>query len=227
MTNWVFEADPYPYGFIPESTTLLIIDMQRDFVEPGGFAQMAGEDISHVQKIIQPCKDVLDTARKKGICVILVHQGYKPDLSDCPPARLARSTLDKGVGDAGPLGRNLIRGEPGFEIISDLKPLPGDLVVEKSGFGAFHDTDLLSILQYRKIRTLIVCGVATDICVDTTIREATDRGFDCIVPEDCTASYYPAFKRVSLEIIKSQNVILGWISDSKKIINGLRALPDK
>jgi len=221
MTTLQFEAEPYPLAFDPASTALLLVDLQRDFVEPGGFADVVGEDISLVQAVIEPCRRLLECARQAGIAVVFVHQGYQPDLSDCPPARLAKFRGKQGIGDVGPLGRMMIRGEKGFEILPQLQPRPGETVVEKSGFGAFHDTDLHSRLTYAGIRTLIVCGVATDVCVEATFREATDRGFNCIVPADCTGSYYPEFKRNSLALAVSQNVIHAWVSDSERILRAL------
>jgi biuret amidohydrolase len=221
MNKGTIQAEPYALPFDLESTALVMIDMQRDFVEPGGFGEMLGNDVSLLRSSIEPCKDVLETARKVGLFVIHTREGHRPDLADLPTAKKERGHLKTGIGDIGPMGRILVRGEVGHDIIPELYPIEGEPVVDKPGKGAFYDTDLLGILRNRDIKTLIVCGVTTEVCVHTTVREANDRGFDALVPEDCTASYFPEFKRVALEMVKAQGGIFGWVSDSDKVIQGL------
>lgn len=221
MTRLCFEAEPYPLEFEPQSTALLMIDMQRDFVVAGGFGEMLGNDVSLLRSAIKPCRRVLQKARQVGLFVIHTREGHRADLSDAPPSKLKRGNLKIGIGDAGPMGRVLVRGEHGHGIIPELLPLPGEPVIDKPGKGAFYATDLLLVLRNRGIKTLICCGVTTEVCVQTTVREANDRGFECIVPSDCVASYFPEFHRVSLEMIKAQGGIFGWVTTSDEIINAL------
>jgi biuret amidohydrolase len=222
MAKQVFQAEPYPLEFELGSTALVMIDMQRDFVEPGGFGEMLGNNVSLLRDTIEPCKDVLEAAREAGILVIHTREGHRPDLTDCPPTKLARGGLKTGIGDVGPMGRILVRGEIGHDLIPELYPIAGEPVVDKPGKGAFFDTDLLGILRNRGIKTMVVCGVTTEVCVHTTVREANDRGFECIVPSDCTGSYFPEFKRVALEMIKAQGGIFGWVSTSEKVVAALK-----
>jgi nicotinamidase-related amidase len=221
VTRLCFEAEPYPLEFEPQSTALLMIDMQRDFVAAGGFGEMLGNDVSLLRSAIKPCRRVLQKARQVGLFVIHTREGHRADLSDAPPSKLKRGNLKIGIGDAGPMGRVLVRGEHGHGIIPELFPLPGEPVIDKPGKGAFYATDLLLVLRNRGIKTLICCGVTTEVCVQTTVREANDRGFECIVPSDCVASYFPEFHRVSLEMIKAQGGIFGWVTTSDEIINAL------
>jgi biuret amidohydrolase len=221
MANGKIQAEPYDFEFDLDSTALIMIDMQRDFVEPGGFGEMLGNNVSLLRSSIEPCKEVLETARRVGLFIVHTREGHRSDLSDLQPAKKERGHLKTGIGDVGPMGRILVRGEVGHDIIPELYPIEGEPVVDKPGKGAFYDTDLLGILRNRSIKTLIVCGVTTEVCVHTTVREANDRGFDALVPEDCTASYFPEFKRVALEMVKAQGGIFGWVSDSDKVIKGL------
>lgn len=222
MRKGTIQAEPYDFEFDLDSTALVMIDMQRDFVEPGGFGEMLGNDVSLLRSSIEPCKKVLEAARKVGMFIIHTREGHRPDLADLQPAKKERGHLKTGIGDVGPMGRILVRGEVGHDIIPELYPIAGEPVVDKPGKGAFFDTDLLGILRNRNIKTLIVCGVTTEVCVHTTVREANDRGFDALVPEDCTASYFPEFKRVALEMIKAQGGIFGWVSNSEKVVDGLK-----
>ncbi|MCE7858601.1 MAG: cysteine hydrolase [Chloroflexi bacterium CFX2] len=215
------KAEPYDFDFDLDATALVMIDMQRDFVEPGGFGESLGNDVSLLRSSIEPCKELLETARKAGMFVIHTREGHRPDLADLQPAKKARGNPTLKIGDPGPMGRLLVRGEPGHELIPELAPAEGEPVIDKPGKGAFYETDLLGILRNRGIKKLIVCGVTTEVCVHTTVREANDRGFDALVPEDCTASYFPEFKRVALEMITAQGGIFGWVSDSDKVIKGL------
>jgi biuret amidohydrolase len=222
MTKHQFEAEPYPLDFDPATTALLMIDMQRDFVEPGGFGEMLGNDVSQLRSAIEPCRRVLEAARAAGLFVVHTREGHRADLSDAPPAKLVRGRLSCGIGDTGPMGRVLVRGEHGHDIIPELYPLPGEPVIDKPGKGSFYATDLLLMLDNHQIKTLIVCGVTTEVCVHTTVREANDRGFECIVPADCVGSYFPEFQRVALEMIKAQGGIFGWVSRADQIVSALQ-----
>ena len=215
------QAEPYEFAFEPRSCALVIIDMQRDFVDAGGFGEALGNDVSLLRKAIAPTKRVLDAARTRGLLVIHTREGHRPDLADLPQAKRLRGRLKTGIGDAGPMGRILVRGEHGHDIIDELKPAPGEPVVDKPGKGAFYATDLGSMLQNRGIRQLVVCGVTTEVCVNTTVREANDRGYDCLVLEDCVGSYFPEFQTAALAMIKAQGGIFGWVSDSGRFLEAL------
>ncbi len=221
MQKGYFKAEPYDLEFNILSTALMIIDMQRDFLEPGGFGEYLGNDVSLLRSSIEPCKKVLEIARKIGLLIIHTREGHRPNLSDLPLNKRIRGRLKKGIGDMGPMGRILVRGEIGNDIIPELYPISGEPVVDKPGKGAFYNTDLLGILQNYKIETIIVCGVTTEVCVHSTVREANDRGFNVILPEDCTASYFPEFKHIALDMIKAQGGIFGWVSNSDLIIQAL------
>lgn len=214
-------ADPSPLSFDLEKTAAVIIDMQRDFLEPGGFGEALGNDVSQLRASIAPCGRLLSGLRQRGVFVIHTREGHRPDLSDAPPAKIARGAPKSRIGDTGPMGRILIRGEPGHDIIPELYPTAAEPIIDKPGKGAFYATDLGAILQGRGITTLIVCGVTTEVCVHTTIREANDRGFVCLVPSDCTASYFPEFKEVALRMVSAQGGIFGWVSDSERILRAL------
>ncbi|MCR9387287.1 cysteine hydrolase family protein [Vibrio metoecus] len=216
-----FNAEPCTLEFDPTTTALVMIDMQRDFVEPGGFGEALGNDVSLVRTAIEPCVAVLEAARQAGLTVIHTREGHRADLTDCPAAKLTRSGKTF-IGEMGPKGRILIRGEEGHDIIPELYPIAGEPIIDKPGKGAFYQTDLHLILQTRNIKTLIVCGVTTEVCVTTTVREANDRGYECIVPEDCVGSYFPEFQKYALEMIKAQGGIFGWVSHSKDIIEAIK-----
>ena len=224
MRTMQFEAEPYPLEFDPGSAALLIIDMQRDFVEPGGFGQMLGNDVSLLRSTIAPCQRVLEAARRARLPVIHTREGHRPDLADAPPSKLRRGGLKVGIGDPGPMGRVLVRGEYGHDIVPELYPQPGEPVIDKPGKGSFCETDLDLILKNRGIKTLIVCGVTTEVCVHTTVREANDRGYECLVLADCVGSYFPEFQRVALEMIKAQGGIFGWVSDSAEAVRVLKQI---
>jgi nicotinamidase-related amidase len=215
------KAEPYEFEFEPGTTALLVIDMQRDFVEPGGFGEALGNDVSLLRKAIAPIKRVLHAARGAGMLVIHTREGHRSDLSDLPPSKKARGKLKTGIGDPGPMGRILVRGEHGHDIIDELKPLAGEPVVDKPGKGAFYATDLDAMLNNRGVRQIIVCGVTTEVCVTTSVREANDRGYDCLVLEDCVASYFPQFQLMALRMIKAQGGIFGWVSGSKEFLAAL------
>jgi len=218
MSNKAIEAEPYELEFDPKTTALLIIDMQRDFVMPGGFGEALGNDVTPLQATIAPTKRVLEAARQKGMLVIHTREGHRPDLTDCPPTKLVRGRGKTRIGDPGPMGRILVRGEIGHDIVPELYPAPGEPVIDKPGKGAFYATDLELILRDRGIKTLIVCGVTTEVCVNTSVREANDRGYECVVLSDCVGSYFPEFQRAALAMIKAQGGIFGWVSASPLLL---------
>jgi nicotinamidase-related amidase len=214
-------AEPYAFDLRHGCCALLIIDMQRDFLEPGGFGASLGNDVSMLRRSIEPTRRVLAAARAARMLVIHTREGHRPDLADLPAAKLHRGRLDTRIGDIGPMGRILVRGEPGHDIIPELAPIAGEPVVDKPGKGAFYATDLETMLRNRGITQLVVCGVTTEVCVNTTVREANDRGFDCLVLEDCVASYFENFQRAGIEMIKAQGGIFGWISRSAALLAAL------
>jgi len=214
-------AEPYEFEFDPKTTALVMIDFQRDFVDPGGFGEALGNDVSLLRRAVAPAERVLRAARARRLMVIHTREGHRPDLTDCPPAKKARGRLTLGIGDPGPMGRILVRGEEGHDIVKELYPEPGEPVVDKPGKGAFFATDLDGILKNRGIRQLVVCGVTTEVCVNTTVREANDRGYDCLVLEDCVASYFPEFQKAALAMVKAQGGIFGWVSDSRRFLEVL------
>lgn len=215
------DAAPFPISFDPSRTALVIIDMQRDFLEPGGFGETLGNDVSLLAATIAPTRAVLEAARSAGLLVIHTREGHRPDLTDAPPFKIARGAPRAHIGDPGPMGRILIRGEPGHDIVPELYPIPGEPVVDKPGKGAFYQTDLALILANRQIDTLLVAGVTTEVCVHTTIREANDRGLRCIALSDCCGSYFPEFHAVALRMITAQGGIFGWVSDSATVVAAL------
>lgn len=216
------DAEPYPFEFEPTQTALVIIDMQRDFLEPGGFGEMLGNDVSRLRSAIGPNQRLLAAWRGAGLPVLHTREGHRPDLSDLPPAKKERGRAKTTIGDSGPMGRILVRGEAGHDIIPELYPLPDEPVIDKPGKGAFFATDLRAILQNRGIKKLIVTGVTTEVCVNTTVREANDRGYDCLVPSDCVGSYFPEFQEAGLKMIKAQGGIFGWVSESARILAALQ-----
>jgi nicotinamidase-related amidase len=214
-------ADPCPFVFAPARTALLVIDMQRDFVEPGGFGETLGNDVSQLRTVIPPLQAVLAATRDAGMTVIHTREGHLPDLSDCPPAKLNRGEPALRIGDPGPKGRILIRGEYGHDIIDELAPAAGELVVDKPGKGSFYATGLDETLRSRDITSLIVTGVTTEVCVHTTVREANDRGYECLVLADCVGSYFPDFQRYGLAMIAAQGGIFGWVAPSEQYLKAL------
>ena len=223
MTTATLEAEPTALPFHPAATALVVIDMQRDFLEPGGFGESLGNDVSLLRAAIGPCQRALEAARAHGLTVVHTREGHRPDLACAPPKKIARGDPSKRIGDHGPMGRILVRGEYGHDIVDELVPLPGEIVLDKPGKGAFHQTDLAQILQNRGVDTLVVCGVTTEVCVHTTIREANDRGYHCVALADACASYFPEFHRVGLEMIKAQGGIFGWVSSSAAFAAALDA----
>ncbi|MGB0093447.1 MAG: isochorismatase family cysteine hydrolase [Solirubrobacteraceae bacterium] len=214
-------ALPYDFRLDPARTALLIIDMQRDFLEPDGFGELLGNDVSLLSALVEPIAAVLEVARSLGLMVVHTREGHRPDLSDCPPSKLARGRLEVGIGSPGPKGRVLIRGEYGHDIVGELSPAAGEVVLDKPGKGSFYATDLELMLRNRGVRSLIVTGVTTEVCVHTTVREANDRGFECLVLEDCVGSYFPEFHEIGLKMIAAQGGIFGWVAHSSEVLAAL------
>ena len=216
------DAQPFAYHFVPSSTALVIIDMQRDFIEPGGFGETLGNDVSLLEAIVPACQSVLRAWRKLGGVVVHTREAHLPDLSDCPPAKRERGNPSLRIGDAGPMGRILVAGEPGNQIITALAPVAGEIVLDKPGKGAFYATGLHEMLYARGITHLLFMGVTTEVCVQTSMREANDRGYDCLLLEDCTESYFPAFKAAAVEMIRAQGAIVGWTATSAQLLSSLQ-----
>jgi nicotinamidase-related amidase len=212
------DAAPSTYEFDLAHTALVIIDMQRDFIEPGGFGQTLGNDVSLLAAIVPACQAVLSTWRLAGGMVIHTREAHRPDLSDCPPAKRERGNPSLRIGDVGPMGRILIAGEPGNQIIPALAPMPGETVVDKPGKGAFYATGLHEMLQAAGVTHLVFMGVTTEVCVQTSMREANDRGYDCLLLEDCTESYFPQFKQSTVDMMCAQGGIVGWTSTSESLL---------
>jgi nicotinamidase-related amidase len=221
MGMTLVNAEPEPLPIDPARTAVVMIDMQRDFLEPGGFGESLGNDVSRLAAAVGPCRALLEVARRKEMLIVHTREGHRPDLSDAPRAKVERGLPSLRIGAPGPMGRILIRGEKGHDIIDALGPRKGEPVVDKPGKGAFYATDLHLILQNRAIETLIVCGVTTEVCVHTTVREANDRGYRCLVPGDCCASYFPEFHEMGLRMIKAQGGIFGWVTDSARLLAAL------
>ncbi len=221
MPPRVIEAEPEPVTVDLARTALVMIDLQRDFLEPGGFGAALGNDVSRLGAVIEPCRRLLAAARRAGLFIVHTREGHRPDASDAFRAKVERGAPALRIGAPGPMGRILIRGEAGHAIVPSLAPEPGEPVVDKPGKGAFYATDLELILRNRGIEALIVCGVTTEVCVHTTVREANDRGYRCIVPGDCTASYFPEFHEVALRMIRAQGGIFGWTTSSERVLAAL------
>lgn len=216
-------AEPEPITLDLSTTALVIIDMQRDFMEPGGFGETLGNDVSQLARAVEPIANVLAAARRMGMLVVHTREGHKPDLSDAPPAKVERGAPSLRIGDPGPMGRILIRGEPGHDIIPALYPIDGEVVIDKPGKGAFYATELGDVLETNGIENLLVCGVTTEVCVNTTVREANDRGYRCVVISDGCASYFPEFHEMGLKMIKAQGGIFGWVAPSAAVLEAMRS----
>ena len=219
----VVAAEPEPIELDWSVTALVIIDMQRDFMEPGGFGETLGNDVSRLATAVKPIASVLGAARDLGLLVVHTREGHLPDLSDAPPAKVERGAPSLRIGDPGPMGRILIRGEAGHDIIPELYPLDTEIVIDKPGKGAFYATELGEVLKKYGIENLLVCGVTTEVCVNTTVREANDRGYRCVVLADGCASYFPEFHEMGLKMIKAQGGIFGWVSDSGAVLKAMKA----
>ncbi len=214
-------AEPAPLDIDVAGTALLIIDMQRDFLEPGGFGAALGNDVARLAAAVEPCRRVLVAARHAGMLVIHTREGHRPDLSDAPAIKVERGDPKLRIGAPGPMGRILVRGEAGHDIIPELYPIAGEPVIDKPGKGAFYQTDLELLLRNRGIDTLLVCGVTTEVCVHTTVREGNDRGLRCVVLADCCASYFPEFHDMGLKMITAQGGIFGSVATSAAAIAAL------
>jgi nicotinamidase-related amidase len=221
MKTITIEAEPAPLHVDLGHAALVIIDMQRDFLEPGGFGAALGNDVSRLKVAVEPCHDVLTAIRTRGVLVIHTREGHRPDLSDAPRHKVERGDPSLRIGAPGPMGRMLVRGEPGHDIIPELYPIDGELVIDKPGKGAFYQTDLDLVLRNRSIDTLLVCGVTTEVCVNTTVREANDRGYRCVVLSDCCASYFPEFHDMGLKMVKAQGGIFGSVASSRALLAGM------
>ena len=225
MSMVQLDAQPFTFSFVPASTALVIIDMQRDFIEPGGFGETLGNDVSQLAAIVPACRAVLRAWREVGGMVVHTRESHRSDLSDCPPAKRDRGNPKLRIGDAGPMGRILVAGEPGNQIVAALAPEPGEIVVDKPGKGAFYATPLHDTLRSNGITHLIFMGVTTEVCVQTSMREANDRGYDCLLLEDCTESYFPQFKAAALEMMRAQGAIVGWTAESGQLLAALARQP--
>ncbi|MCC5809260.1 MAG: cysteine hydrolase [Ectothiorhodospiraceae bacterium] len=217
------QAQPYPFTFRRDATAVLVIDMQRDFIEPGGFGETLGNDVSRLQAIVPVVARLLELARGMGLPVIHTREAHRPDLSDCPPAKRERGDPSLRIGDVGPMGRLLVEGEPGNDFVPALKPEEGELVISKPGKGAFYATGLDDYLRSTGISHLLIAGVTTEVCVQTSMREANDRGYDCLLLEDCTESYFPEFKRATLDMLTAQGGIVGWTATLQQLSAALTA----
>jgi len=217
-TKLEVDAQPYPFQFTPETTAVIMIDMQRDFILPGGFGEMLGNDVSRLAPAVSGARQLLDWCRKRGMLVVHTKEAHAADLSDCPLSKLNRGAPKIRIGDPGAMGRILIDGEVGSDFVSELSPLAGEVVIVKPGKGAFYSTELARVLSEHKITHLIMGGVTTEVCVQTTMREANDRGYECLLVEDATESYFPLFKQATLEMIRAQGGIVGWTAPLAKIV---------
>ncbi len=215
-------AQPYDYEFPTlQNIALVIIDMQRDFLEPGGFGDALGNDVRQLQGIVPTIQQLLGAFRQHNLPIFHTIEGHRPDLSDCPPSKLSRGKGTLKIGDPGPMGRILILGEPGNQIIPELQPLDTEIVITKPGKGAFYGTNFDSLLRQQSITHLVITGVTTEVCVQTTMREANDRGYECLLVEDGTASYFPEFKQSTLSMVSAQGGIVGWTTPAKEILRAL------
>ncbi|NBS46293.1 MAG: cysteine hydrolase [Betaproteobacteria bacterium] len=216
-------AEPFDFEFDLQRTALVVIDMQRDFIEPGGFGETLGNDVSRLSAIVPACARVLAAWRAAGGRVLHTREAHRPDLSDCPRAKRERGQPTLRIGDVGPMGRILVAGEPGSQIIDALAPHAGEWVIDKPGKGMFYATDVHPMLRSAGITHLVFMGVTTEVCVQTSMREANDRGYDCLLLEDCTESYFAHFKSATLEMIRAQGAIVGWTAPSDALLTALDA----
>ncbi|CAN7578948.1 cysteine hydrolase [Rhizobium rhizogenes] len=214
-------AQPFAFPLQRNAVALVVIDMQRDFAEPGGFGASLGNDVSRITRIVPDVKRLIEGFRKAGLPVIHTMECHRPDLSDLPAAKRNRGNPTLRIGDEGPMGRILIAGEPGTAILPELAPIDGEIVIEKPGKGAFYATELGDILKDNGIRQLIFAGVTTEVCVQTTMREANDRGYECLLAEEATESYFAAFKEAAIAMIRAQGAIVGWTAHVDDILEAI------
>lgn len=205
-------ARPYSFALDPARVALVVIDMQRDFIEPGGFGDSLGNDVSRLEAIIPTTAALMALFRRYGLPVIHTREAHRPDLSDCPPTKINRGKPGLRIGDTGAMGRILVAGEPGNQIVEALAPIPGDVVIDKPGKGMFYATGIHETLQKMGVTQLVFAGVTTEVCVQTSMREANDRGYECLLIEDATESYFPQFKAATIEMIVAQGGIVGWVT---------------
>ena len=215
------KARPFDFTLTPAETALIVIDMQRDFVEPGGFGATLGNDVSLLQAIIPATARLIAGFRKAGLPVIHTRECHAADLSDCPPAKRERGNPALRIGDPGPMGRILIAGEDGADIVPDLYPVAGETIIDKPGKGTFYATPLGEILREKGICQLVFAGVTTEVCVQTTMREANDRGYECLIATDATESYFPEFKKAAIDMMTAQGAIVGWAATVDQIVEAL------
>ena len=220
-------AAPFAFSFAPGRTALVVIDMQRDFVEPGGFGASLGNDVTLLHAAVAPIAALLAAWRSRGWAVVHTREAHRPDLADCPPAKRLRGAPTLRIGDPGPMGRLLVAGEPGTEIVAALAPEAGEWVVDKPGKGMFWATGLHERLQAAGITHLVFTGVTTEVCVQTSMREANDRGYDCLLVEDATESYVPAYKAATLAMVAAQGAIVGWTTPSSALLAALTGFFDR
>ena len=220
------QANPFPFNFEPAATALVIIDTQRDFIEPGGFGETLGNDVALLEAIVPAGQAVLTAWRKAGGLVVHTREAHRADLADCQPAKRNRGNPSLRIGDVGPMERILFAGDPGSQIIARLAPQPGEIALDKPGKGVFYATPLHDLLQRGDITHLLFMGVTTEVCVQTSMREANDRGYDCLLLEDCTESYFPRFKAAAMEMMRAQGAIVGWTAESGQLLAALARQPE-
>jgi nicotinamidase-related amidase len=211
-------ADPFEFRYDWSTTMLVIIDMQRDFIEPGGFGESLGNEVSRLSAILPACQRVLSAWRERRGRILHTREAHRPDLSDCPDAKRNRGQPSLRIGDDGPMGRILVAGQPGCEIVPALMPRADEWVIDKPGKGMFYNTGLHERLQEAGVKSLVFMGVTTEVCVQTSMREANDRGYECLLLEDCTESYFPQFKQATLDMIRAQGALVGWTCPSHLLL---------
>ncbi|MCC2317060.1 cysteine hydrolase family protein [Cellulomonas chengniuliangii] len=216
-------AEPFSFTFDPRHTALMCIDFQRDFVEAGGFGESLGNDVSRLRSTIEPTQRILAAFRELGATVIHTREGHRADLADLFPAKRDRGNPTLRIGEEGPMGRLLVRGSRGHDIIPELAPIEGEVVLDKPGKDSFYATDLDTILRARGITRLVVTGVTTEVCVQSTVRAANDRGFECLILSDCTSSYFPEFHESALAMFAAQGGIVGWVADSAALLGAIQS----